>query len=375
MPLDAKVVKFSEGGRLFLRAFLLDASKNANGWAVTPESIPKQVRSFVGMPLVLTQDYGHPAWFPEAGLVGNLQAQEKYRVGTITDIKEDAGIYDAIIEVTDPLAKEAIENNDVPFYVSPRIIRDPRDPMDAVTRWVGMHLAIVDQPAFGVDKAQIEDVCTGTEEKCRIALSAKKESCNFCVKTALMKLADAKVGRFATTTIPYTVTPTSTSTMSYFAGNTIVSNTAATTVSSQFNTNENSGKMGDTPPKDVPQVETVPRAEFDALKARLDALTVAAEDAKKAYQQEVDGIKEKARIKEIGAVLDAKITDEKLRAERLKFFTEQKTPSEVVATAYADMPVHNETQTFSGVPQSAKKTGWMNQYAAFERSLIKERGA
>ena len=75
------------------------------------------------------------------------------RVGSIIDITEKKGTYYAIIEITDPAAKEAFRNNDLPLFVSPAIAQlDPSEDPSYITNWTGVHLAIVSDPAYTIRK-------------------------------------------------------------------------------------------------------------------------------------------------------------------------------------------------------------------------------
>ena len=219
----ASNLKYEENNRLFIKAFLLDASKNINQWGVTQSSLDRQINTFIGKPLVLTENFRHPMP-PESDKVSTgdysyydddedpyntvkvdevvdhwLAYQEAYRVGSIVDINFKNGIYYATIEITDEAAKEAFKNNDLPLFVSPAIaqlnpLEDPRN----ITNWTGIHLAIVSDPAYTIKKAIISGQCheSGQENgKCLIQLrqasvnSNKKLGCGFCRWNALAKYA------------------------------------------------------------------------------------------------------------------------------------------------------------------------------------------
>jgi hypothetical protein len=47
-------------GHLYIKAFLLDASTNINQWGVSPNSLNDRINSFIGKPLVLTENFKHP---------------------------------------------------------------------------------------------------------------------------------------------------------------------------------------------------------------------------------------------------------------------------------------------------------------------------
>src|SRR6266496_2966437 len=207
--------------KLYVKAFLLDTSLNLNKWRVTKDSVDQNINSFIGKPLVLTEKFDHPS--PNDGgepesLNHWLSYQEPFRVGTIIDIVTkpnpvfDSTIYYAIIEVQDDNLKQSLRDNSIPVYVSPGIAElipafSPALPssakariingefVDEVANWTGVHLAIVDEPAFGIKKAVISDQCGGDKESCLLQLrKAHVEKfgigkCGFCTKKALEKYA------------------------------------------------------------------------------------------------------------------------------------------------------------------------------------------
>src|SRR6266496_4946467 len=176
--------------KLYVKAFLLDTSLNLNKWRVTKDSVDQNINSFIGKPLVLTEKFDHPSPNNDGGggepesLNHWLSYQEPFRVGTIIDIVTkpnpvfDSTIYYAIIEIQDDNLKQSLRDNTVPVYVSPGIAElipasSPALPssakariingefVDEVANWTGVHLAIVDEPAFGIKKAVISDQCGG----------------------------------------------------------------------------------------------------------------------------------------------------------------------------------------------------------------------
>jgi hypothetical protein len=203
------------GDKLFVKAFLLDDSLNINKWRVTHDSIQKNINSFIGKPLVLTEQFDHPSPSqnqPES-LNHWLAYQESFRVGSIIDITTkpnpvtNSTVYYAIIEVTDPDLKQSLKNNTVPLYVSPALAELVPNPAaaaagnrtisdsegDTIANWTGVHLAIVSEPAFGIKKAVINEQCGGNEQGCLLQLRKAHVNhhgigkCGFCVKKALQK--------------------------------------------------------------------------------------------------------------------------------------------------------------------------------------------
>ena len=181
---------------LYLKAFLLDSSININEWGVTPSSLKKNINTFIGKPLVLTEDYSHPVPKQADSLAHWLSYQEDYRIGTIVDVVPKDSAYYALIEVTDPDAKKAIEGGAIPNYVSPAIAQTlDGSPAEAMKEWTGVHLAIVDEPAFTVKKATITASCGGDSEQCLLQLRKAKiektgirHGCGFCNYKALIAL-------------------------------------------------------------------------------------------------------------------------------------------------------------------------------------------
>lgn len=169
---------------LFLRAFLLDSSVNQNAWGVSPETLAQNIQTYIGKPLVVQEDFQHPD-SGDPNYEHHLQYQERFRIGNIMGIAENKGIYSAIIDVTDPNAKEAFRNGDLPLYVSPQMFHDGvgKEPDDNAVTWRGTHLAIVKEPAYGAVKARVTGQCNGDSKTCLAQL--KRASCNFCIKKTI----------------------------------------------------------------------------------------------------------------------------------------------------------------------------------------------
>lgn len=184
----------NQRGKLFVKAFLLDSSVNLNNWGVTPESIPEHINTFVGKPLVMTDNFDHPGTDQDS-LPHWLRYQEEFRVGNIIDIQQKknpqtgSDVYYAIIEVTDSELKASLADNSVPHYVSPAIAQPvlaASSDSDIISEWTGVHLALVDEPAYGVRKAMITETCGGDREGCLLQLM-RTASSNFCHKEALKR--------------------------------------------------------------------------------------------------------------------------------------------------------------------------------------------
>ena len=142
----------------------MDSSINANKWAVTEKALRDNIASFIDKPIVLTPEFAHPE-APDGDAL--LVEQEKYRIGTIIDIglDEATGKGWALAEITDRKAIDLITQTGINF-VSPSIVfgkndTEIQDGVEVITNFEGAHLAIVKDPAYGMQKAQIKGQCKG----------------------------------------------------------------------------------------------------------------------------------------------------------------------------------------------------------------------
>ena len=125
-----------------------------------------------------------------------MEYQELFRIGNIIDIVNKGSEYFAISEITEEKAKEAFASGSLPLYVSPAIAKlDSGEAEDRISNWIGIHLAVVEKPAYRVKKATISGQCGGDPETCLIQLRKAHVnkygygSCGFCVKAVLEKHA------------------------------------------------------------------------------------------------------------------------------------------------------------------------------------------
>lgn len=178
--------------RLFLVYYALDDSINLNGWRVSTPSLEKNIKSFIGKPVVLkrkdpynpsdrvqTGRFIHPI-LKNASLAENLEYQEQYSVGRINKVflnPRKGWRFD--VEITDPGLKQALKaetfkDGQYPRHVSPQIAtfpdQYPHETEDNVNNWHGLHLALVDVPAYGFQKADVKGKCLGSEQECTIKL-------------------------------------------------------------------------------------------------------------------------------------------------------------------------------------------------------------
>jgi len=237
--LDTKQVSTfkNEKGDLYIKFFLLDDSVNINDWGVSQRSIPQKIGSAVGKPIVLYIDTGNE---PDAHIHKRKQGlanhpvlaisskgetkehaylnQEMNRIGNIERAERDprTGRWFGIGKITDKGVREAFDADPagLPFFTSssiwnnqppmPRVVLDAAgNPMSVerpdetqIEDWEFMHVALVDEPAYGVEKTQITGRCTGDSNTCvmhlrnaSIASNNGETGCNFCTKTAMLNIA------------------------------------------------------------------------------------------------------------------------------------------------------------------------------------------
>lgn len=212
-------------GERYVSYFLLNGDVNLKGWGVTDASIPQHIGSFKNMPFVITSNkffaksaYGetfdHPSTehFDKLGIrVGRdrqraendmmqqASFQEEFRVGNIEEVvKTGDGNWLAFIKI-----KPEFASMEMPPLVSPAVFQlNSSEPKDAISTWVGMHLAGLDEsPAYG-NVALYKGSCTGDKGACLTQLTASlrtgkgylppcgmKKLFNARLKIAQMKLA------------------------------------------------------------------------------------------------------------------------------------------------------------------------------------------
>ena len=174
----------------FASYFLLKGDEiNGREWGVTSASIPPNISSFIGRPLVATSNkfvkdspygvqYLHPSithfmeQSPElvAGLNPMnmddvLKFQEKFKIGTIDDVffNSEKNVWNASVKLA-----EGVEHSDLPPFCSPALYQlDMTEPEGNITQWTGLHLAALDiRPAYG-NIALLNGTCSGTSSECK----------------------------------------------------------------------------------------------------------------------------------------------------------------------------------------------------------------
>ena len=206
--LDTDFVPDPEKQGKFASYFLLKGDEiNGREWGVTSESIPLNISTFIGRPLVATGNkfvkdspYGvqflHPSIThfmqrsPElvAGLNPMnmndiLKFQDRFRIGTIDDVffNSDKNLWNASVRLA-----EGVEASDLPPFCSPALYQmDMTEPEGNITKWTGLHLAALDQrPAYG-NIALLNGTCHGTSGQCKTQFAGNFDS----LKSDLMRMA------------------------------------------------------------------------------------------------------------------------------------------------------------------------------------------
>ena len=199
----------------FARIFLINSKLNENRWRATWAAIKKDGRDFVGKPTILTPDFDHT--YSQTYEHG-LKIQEFYRIGTIVDVIYDDGSETAYAIVKFPEETwNKIDAKEIE-YVSPAIW--PRSKKDSeiidlgdgrhehvVSAFHALHLAFVDEPAYGKLQAYVDEVCDGEEGQCIQQLSRQhsgsidnEEHAPITLAPILIKNADT--GRYRYETVP-----------------------------------------------------------------------------------------------------------------------------------------------------------------------------
>ena len=174
------------GKETYIKAFLLDDTINENFWHIPTAVMKKHASSFVGRPLIYHPSGQHPDYIKE-GVVYNpktfvddiLKFQNQFKVGDIIyvnqqHVKESPSkkAWYATIRVTNPDILQQIKSGNLSSFVSPQIYDiNGSEPNQATTDFIPLHLAIVDEPAYG-SMARIKATCTGTGASCVNALKS-----------------------------------------------------------------------------------------------------------------------------------------------------------------------------------------------------------
>lgn len=181
-----------KNNRRFAKIFLISDVANQNRWSVEPNSIPQRMGTFKEKPFISEPGLAH--FNAENMSVDQiLSEQEQYSIGTIRDVvrTRDNQAY-AVVEFfseifkpkgdADTIRKKIAAANRVwsemkngkAIYASPAITGYARyvGNQKIFYDWVGLHLARVQDPAFGVFHASVKETCEGPEGICLSKLVA-----------------------------------------------------------------------------------------------------------------------------------------------------------------------------------------------------------
>lgn len=170
---DSTASFYEENGKKFGKFFLISDKENLKKWQVTPESIPRRIRTFIGMPFVSEPGLAHFG-ADNMSLHDILTKQEEYRAGNIVDVQFNANTMEAfaIVEFLNnelgTATWEALQKGEA-IYVSPAVAGNGRKTEEGINLfldWAGIHLARVSSPAYGVFHASIKATCEGPEREC-----------------------------------------------------------------------------------------------------------------------------------------------------------------------------------------------------------------
>ena len=319
--------------KLYIKTFLIDASISGNLWGVSRKSIVDNIHSFIGKPLVLYKnakgELDHPPDADAQTIADWNNIQEPFRIGTIVDVvrKEqyNQGPHDdqyfAIIEVTDKDAKDVLHGTNQTLYVSPALADLHRNLVanrggevvgEESDNWVGMHLALVREPAYGIRKAQITAKCGGSEEVCIAQLRKArlaKEHCGFCVRSALLGVTSQVTNSGKLKTL----------TLSEQDNDTKKEETKTTTIEEKKVESSDIEKENEALRQKIAVLETK-LAETGELKQQLTARIASLEE------------------REIGRVLEAKVKDADKRREKIRLYVAKGLTAADVEDIYRDIP-------------------------------------
>jgi len=167
-----------------LKVFYIDDTVNVNKWKGEWAGLKQDAKDIPGIPLVLQEDLQHP----------KFSVQEYFDRGTVYDYEIDEINKKIIVyvRITDRSIVERIKSGELQ-YVSPAVV--PRgseylkkeNGVDILERTIPVHLAIVGDPAYGMEKAKMSYLCTGDPKECdhrlRLMTAAKAiyDSADECV--------------------------------------------------------------------------------------------------------------------------------------------------------------------------------------------------
>ena len=166
----------------FVKSFLMDETVNKNKWRVTLEAIKRDIHTYLDprfspvgktMPFFLDLEVNSPEFLdhPKATETQSVfVTQERKRVGDMIAVGFDESLNRAwqASRIDDTQAQDAIRRGDV-LFVSPglrSLDEHEENGIAVVTRFIGEHIAGVDDPAYGIEKAMIVGTCDSDTKSC-----------------------------------------------------------------------------------------------------------------------------------------------------------------------------------------------------------------
>ncbi len=166
----------------FIKGFLLNDKRNKNGWKVTWESILKYASDFINHPGIYYESGGEPDHTDGRTYKENMANQEDWRVVNIIDVMADESTHtlNYVGEIIDDDFEKLWLDGEINM-TSPAVWPEDMQqvgtmpsgrPILDVTRWRALHVAYINEPAYGEDAFTLA-TCDGDGESCKVRLSAK----------------------------------------------------------------------------------------------------------------------------------------------------------------------------------------------------------
>lgn len=183
----------------FIKGFLANDQRNKNGWRLTWESIVKFASDFVNHPGIWYETSEGPDHTDGSNYRENMSHQENYRVVNIVSVMvdEETRTLNYVGEILDEDFAELWEAGKINM-TSPAVWPEEMEtigtmengrPMLEVYKWRALHIAYIDEPAYG-DDAYTISTCDGDGVACNIRLSAKDNPCGLCAQNDLAPLME-----------------------------------------------------------------------------------------------------------------------------------------------------------------------------------------
>jgi len=175
----------------FIKVFFVNDKVNGNNWRITWEAIKADAKDVIGVPIVLQQDLQHPEFsvqnFFAKGYVVDFILDEAKRelavIARIIDVKTIRLIQEKKLKFTSPavVARNNLSIENV-------------DGVDLLHSWIALHLAIVENPAYGKADAVIHGTCTGKGDTCSLKLKQLSASEIAGLDDCVSKILSKKLG-------------------------------------------------------------------------------------------------------------------------------------------------------------------------------------